>query len=105
MSASRRQVCDVLRRAARLQISIVIREPNHLVGIADINPLRVRSRWIEGDPVRPSQAASKNRCLFRLSVGSDSTKYANASRFTFCQEDVAVRSGAQQSRIIEPRGE
>src|SRR5207302_11098197 len=55
------KIGHVLRPSTRLQIAIVIGEPNHLVGIADIDPLRIGSHRIERDAVRPFQSARKNR--------------------------------------------
>ena len=44
---------DDLRRTACLQISVGIGEANHGIGVADINPLGIATRRIEGDAKRP----------------------------------------------------
>ncbi len=47
-----RKVADFLRRASRLQLSVAIREAHHRIGVADVNPLRLRPRWIESNAER-----------------------------------------------------
>ena len=98
------QIGDMLRRAARLQIAVVIRKANHFVGVADINPLRIRPRRIKRNPVRTLQAAGENLHLFRLAVAGHAAKHANAPGIALGQKNVAVGSGPQQSRILQSRG-
>ena len=59
----------MLRFTARLQISIVIRETDDLIRVPNINPLRIGPGGIKRNPIRPLQAARKNRHLLRLAIG------------------------------------
>src|ERR1700722_5483355 len=103
MSAPGWQIGDVLRFSARLQISIVIWEANHFVRVANVDPLRFRPRRIKRNPVRTFETLRENFRPFRLTIRSYSPIHANASRIALRQKDVAVRSGLQPSRIIQPR--
>src|SRR5258706_6421288 len=89
--ASARQIGDMLRRSARLQISIAIREANHFSGAAHIQPLRVRSRRIKSQSIRTFQAACEDGRLLRLAVAGDSAEDADAAGITFRKKYVAVR--------------
>src|SRR5258706_2241637 len=102
--ASARQIGDMLRRSARLQISIAIREANHFSGAAHIQPLRVRSRRIKSQSIRTFQAACEDGRLLRLAVAGDSPEDADAAGVTFGKKYVAVGCCAQCPGIVESRG-
>src|ERR1700732_2980481 len=103
MSTRGRQIGDMLRRAARLQIAETVRKAYNFVGVADIHPLRIFSRGVKRDSVRALQSAGEDLHLLRLAVGSQATKNANASGSAFREEDVAIGSSPQQARTIQAR--
>src|SRR5260370_3818890 len=90
------------RGAHRRQIAVTVRKAYNFVGVAHINPLRIFSRGVKRDSVRPLQSAGENLHLLRLAVGSQATKNANASGSAFREEDVAMGSSPQQTRTIQP---
>ena len=102
--ASRRQVGDVFRSGTRLQVPVVIRKANHLVGIAHIQPPRIGTRRIKSQAIRLFQTARENGRLLGLPVAGQPAKNSNASRITLRKENVAVRGGAQSAGIVESRG-
>ncbi len=91
----------MLGGAARLQIAVTVGKAYNCVGVAHINPLRIFSRGVKGDSVRPLQSAGEDLHLLRLAVGSQAAKNANASGSAFREEDVAIGSGPQQTRIVQ----
>src|SRR6202049_1897735 len=101
MSTRGRQIGDMLRRAARLQIAEAVGKAYNFVGVADIYPLRILPRGVKRDSVRALQSAGEDLHLLGLAVGSQSPKNANASGSAFREEDVAIGSGPQQARIIQ----
>src|SRR5215470_32971 len=97
-----RQIDQVLGLPARGHVSALIGKANDLVLGADVQPLRVGSLRIEGDAIRAFQPAGEDLHLFRLTVAAHATEYADFSRFAFGEEDVAIRRGSQQPRVLEP---
>ncbi len=58
------KVRNVLRRAACLQIAILIRKADDRIGVAYVDPLRIGSGRIEVYAERPIQTAGEDRHLF-----------------------------------------
>src|SRR5579863_9861433 len=94
----------MLRRPARLQVSSMVRKADHLIDVANVDPLRVRSRRIKLNSIRLFQAAGEHLHLFRFAVAGHTSEDANTTGFRLCQKNVAVRRGSQQSRIVESGG-
>ena len=92
---------DRLRRAARLEIAALVREADDRVGVADVDPLRVRSERIERDPERPVEAHGEGRHGPRAAVGPASANHPHAARIALGDEQVAVRRRANQPGIVE----
>src|ERR1700676_1691431 len=99
-----REVHNVLRRAPRLQVSLLIRKPDNGVGVPHVHPLRVASRRIEGNAVGAAESAGENASLPRFTTSGDSAEHFDFSAAAFCQEKVTVGRRADQPRIIESRG-
>ena len=101
MAASAGNIGDVLRRTARLQISVLIRKPNDRVEIADIDPLRIRSLRIKRNAERFVEAGSEDLALLRLAFGGDATEDVNLAFVGLGHEEVAVRCCADKPGIHE----
>src|ERR1700722_410950 len=93
VTATVRQVGDVLRRSARFEIAIVIRKADYFIGVADINPLRVIARRIKGNSIRMIQALCEYLHLFGLAVLGQAAEDANASGIALRQKNVAGGRG------------
>ena len=92
---------DHLLRTARFHVAVVIRKADHGVGIADVDPLRVRTQWIESDAERPLQAGGEGLYLFGFSVFGYSMKHFYFSRLALGQENIAIGCGSDQPRVLE----
>src|SRR5581483_5359832 len=69
-----RQIGNVLSPPGGFQIAVMIRKSHHGVGLADVYPLRVGTRRIKRDSVRPSQTGGEDGHLFRFAIARDSAE-------------------------------
>src|SRR5258707_8423517 len=69
------KLSNYLLLAARLQVAIAIRKTHHRIRVADVYPLRIRTRWIKRNPKRLLQAGGKDLSLLRFAIFGYSTKY------------------------------
>ena len=83
----------------------MIGEADEFVGVADVNPLWIGTGRIEGDSVRLAEAFGENLHLFGLAIFGHAAKNADAAGIAFGEENIAVRSGAHQARIVKAGGE
>src|ERR1035438_6345625 len=74
VSATEGEVRDVLGRAARFQVAILVGETDDRIGVADVNPLRIGSRRIEGDAVGLFQSGSENLAFSWFASARDSAE-------------------------------
>ena len=79
----------------------VIRKTYHRVHVGDIHPLRICPR-IERDAKGSVQSGGENLHLLGLTRFGDSTEHLNVAGGGFSQEDIAVRSNADDARIVQP---
>ena len=91
----------MLGGTARFQITVLIGEAHHRIGVADIDPLRIGARRIEVDPERPLQARGERGRLFRLAVGGDAAEHADFAQLAFRDEKITIRRSADKPRLIE----
>src|ERR1044071_3162255 len=96
---------EFLRWTARFEIAIAIGEPNHAVGVSDVQRLGIIPGGIKGDSKRLVQAALSEDFIgvgpaARLRV----TQYPNLIGATFHDKDVAVWRGQKKSRITKSAG-
>ena len=71
--AGRRDVCG---GAARLQVAVVIGEAHDGVGVADVDPLRIRAGRIKRDAEGAIESGGEDFCLLGLAVGGDAAEDA-----------------------------
>ena len=90
-----------LRFAARFQIAILIRKLHHAPGIRHIHELRIRSRWIEGNPEGLVKTGREHLHRLRAPIRSDSAQHTDLSFLTLSDEKIAVRRGSNQSRLAQ----
>jgi hypothetical protein len=81
---------DGLRPSARPQIAAAVGETDDRGGHRDIEPTRVGSRRIEGEPERLAETARECVALARLVGSIGCTQHPGASGVGFGHEDVAV---------------
>src|ERR1035441_4271476 len=103
-TSAAREFSQVLHRPAGLQITVLVGEPDDLVGVADVDIFGVGARRIKRNAERLVQARRKHRHLLCLAIGSHTAKYLDLPGFTLRQKDVPVWRGPQQAWILKPRG-
>src|SRR5215472_17204035 len=86
-----------------LKVTRAIRETDHAVGVCDIDVTRVPPRRPEGDTKRLVKIFCEDADL-RLSIRLIGAENANSTRPAFCNEDIAVRRDADQTRVVETGG-
>ena len=91
-----------LRRAAGLQVAILVRKADDRFGVADVHPLRIGSAGIEVNTERRFQVSGEDLHLAGLAVRADTAKDEDLSRVALRQEDVAIGRHPHQARVIEP---
>jgi len=67
--AASRQVSKLFRRTGRLQITVLVGKAHHGVGVADVDPLGIRAKRIEGDTEGLAQVVGEGRDFLRFAVG------------------------------------
>src|SRR3954451_3081406 len=92
---------DHLLFTARVEISGLVGEPDHGVGLADVHPFRIRSRRMERDSKRALEALHKYLVAFRLRGSVLGAQDADPSRRAFRNEQVAVRGNADEPWVVE----
>src|SRR5580658_8142890 len=102
MSSTLRNINDVLLRAARFQVAVLIWKAHNRIDAADINPLRIGPRGIKRNAVWPLQSWRESFHLLRLAVCGNSAKNLHITWIAFSDEKIAVRRRHDQSRIIQP---
>ncbi len=97
------QICDVLRSAGRLQVTVVISEAHHLGGVPHIQPLRVRARGSNASPYGCFSPVAKiaNSSGF---VSGKPAIHADAAGVALGKKDVSVRRRPQRPGVVESRG-
>ena len=98
------QLGNIGHRPRRLQVPVVIREADNLIGVAYVEILRIGSKRVERDPERLMQASGENRHLLRMPLRIHAAEDANLAGLAFGQEDVAVGRGAQLARVVQTGG-
>src|SRR6476659_7861927 len=94
-----------LGRSARFEIASTIRKSNHTISIRDVQKLRVVARWIKSDPERFVQIAfCKSFSHIRFAVAVGVAQHLDLVGATLYNEDVAIRSAEQESRIAKTTG-
>ena len=83
-------------------IAVVIRKTHDRIHVGDIHPLRIGSQRIERDAERRIQAGGEDLHLLGLAVGGDSAEHLDVAAIGFSQEEIAVGSGADDARIVQP---
>src|ERR1700733_9999777 len=99
MSSALRNIYNVLLRATRFQIAVLIRKAHDRIDVAHINPLRSGPQRIKRNSVRPLKSRRESLQLLRLAVRRDSAKNFDISWIAFRHEEIAVRRGHYQPRI------
>ncbi len=102
MAAAGGQARQVLRRAARLQIAVLIGKPHHRIRVPDVDPLRIGSRRIERNAVRPVQAAGENFHLLGLGLAADAAEHSDIPGIALGHEIIAIGGHANQARRVQP---
>ena len=92
----------MLYRTARLHIAVLVGEAHHRVRVADIDPLWIRAWGIEIDAEGLVQAAGEHRHLFGLAIAGHSSEYPDVAGFRLGHENIAIGSGANDPRIVQP---
>ncbi len=98
------EIANFLRGAARLQVSIVIREAHDRAGVADVDPLRLRTGRIESDAEWFVEAGGEGLHLLRAALGVDPAHHFDVSGLALRQKDIAVGSRTDQPGIMESGG-
>src|SRR5579859_6932481 len=98
------QLKQLLRRAAGDQIAVLVGEANYAVRITYIDPLWIRSGWIEVDAERQVQPGGELRDLLRFAIRANAAKDLDLVGIAFCQKDVSVGRSANQPRVLEVGG-
>src|ERR1700675_118643 len=104
MAVAEPQVRDVFRRAAGLQIAVLIRKARDGVGVANVDPLRIGSRRVEIDAKWAIQAGDENFRLLGLALGGDSAENAEVAGAAVCNEKIAIGLGPTQGGLIQAAG-
>ena len=94
---------DRLRRPARLEVARAVGIADHGVERRHVDPARIRSRRVEGDPERSVQAAREQRVPVGMRGAVGGTQDADPAHGGLGDEYVAVRRDADQPRIIQGR--
>src|SRR5262249_51103698 len=89
-----------LSRAARLQVSLLIRKADYGIGIGDVNELRVQPRRVESDSEGLCQSARKDLSLFRRTIAADAPENLDLARVAFGHKEISIWRGADQPRIV-----
>src|SRR5207248_2060572 len=92
---------DLLLPSARLEIAVLVRKPDHLPGLADVDPARIGAGRMEGDPERLLQPRGEDLVALRLARSFLGAKDADAAWRAFREEQVAVRRDADEARVVE----
>src|SRR4051812_1207721 len=90
-----------LRRAARREVTVVIREPNHRSRICHVDIFRSGSWRIEGDPERLAEPFREHTHGFGFAIGPHASQYFDSSRLAFRQEQVAIGSPPDEPWVFE----
>ena len=92
---------DHLRFGSRVQVSVLVREPHDAARLADVDEARIRAGRIEGDAERPVEARREDLVDLRLARAVFRAQHAHAAGPALGDEEIAVRRGADQPRIVE----
>src|SRR5580698_253644 len=103
MPFAMREVHNVLRRSGCLQFSIPVRESDNGVCISYVYPLRTVAGRIEGNSVWLVESRGENCSLLRFAIAGDSAEDSDFPTAAFCEENIAVGGGPDQSRVIQSR--
>src|SRR6266700_8090182 len=89
----------MLRRAAGLQISVLVSKTHHGTLIGHIHPLRIRAGRVEGDAEWPLQLTGKNLHLLRLPITGNSAENLDLAGIGLREKKIPIRSSANQAWI------
>ncbi len=92
---------DLLGLARCDQIAGLVGKADDGVGVADVDPLGIRSAGIEGDAEGKVEAVGEGRDRLRLAIRADAAQNPDLVAVRVRQEDVAVGRGAHQTRLAE----
>ena len=95
------QIGDVLLWARGCEVAVVVGEADDFIGVADVNPLRVGSKWIEGDAEGLVEIGGEDGDLLWLAVGIDAAKDFDFAAGAVSEEEIAVGSEADESWVVE----
>ena len=96
-----RQVEQMLRRSRAGHIAVVIRETHYRVHVGDVHPLRIYFR-IERDAKGRIQSRGEDFHPSGLALFGDSAQHLDVAAVGFSQEKIAVGSGPDDARIVQP---
>jgi hypothetical protein len=101
-----REMCrQLLSRSAHFEIAITIRKSNDAIGVRDVQKLWIIARWIKSDSERFVQIAfCKNFVRIRFAIAVGIAQHLDLVGATLYNEDVAIRSAEQESRIAKTSG-
>ncbi len=104
-SAAGKFYAQVLHRAGRPEVAVVVRETHDAVRVGNVKELRIWSRRVEREAEGLVQARlGKNLVDLRFAVVVGIVQDANAARPALGDENIAVRRGEQEAWVLEPRG-
>src|SRR5438270_2442059 len=98
------KIGDLLFASSSFQVAILVRKANHRVGIADVDPFRIRSWGIKSDAKWLPQPAGKHLIALGLTVRGDAAQDFNYAGITLSDEQIAIRGRSDLTRIIETIG-
>src|SRR5215813_6331743 len=88
---------------ARFEVAVLVGKPDHRVGIRHVHVLGLWTQRVERYAEGFMQSSGKNGGLLRLAVGGDAAKNLDLAGPALGEEQIAVRSGANQARILQAR--
>ena len=91
MTFFRNVINNHFRLARGFYVAVLVREPNHAVAVADVNPFRIGTGRIEGDAIGLAKSRGENSILLNLGSTVLQTVNANLVGLAVSHEDVAVR--------------
>ena len=92
-----------LSRSARFQVAVPVREAHYRTRIRHVDVLRVGAKRIEGNAKGLRQTS---RVYFhgpRLAIRAFAAQHADASRFAFRHEQIAIGRAPDEPRILQTR--
>src|SRR4029077_4383407 len=101
---ARRDTGEVRGFPAGFRVAIPVGKTHDGTRVPHVNPLWIGARGIEVDAEGPIQAGRKNAHHFRFSLARDASKDPDVAGTAFGNEEISVRSGTNQTGLIQSRG-